>query len=83
MKYLIKKKDDAGKWKTHGVLGPNNWDNLSLSLRVSPELRSLISSAKEGEWVHLSVFEDNREDSRKEQPQEPVAVDLGDDSIPF
>lgn len=46
-----------GKWLTLGEIKKNQWGNLQLSMRKSPELQTLFDSDEK--WLNFSVFEDD------------------------
>jgi len=70
-KYSVKKKNAQGKFWSFGNVKKNQYGNYQLGLKVTTELRALVESSKEGEWLNFSLFKD--EDERKE----PAAVAEG------
>lgn len=65
----------GGKFQNVGNFKQNKWGNMSLGLRVTPELAKLILETETGKWINLSAFPDDGE-----RPVKPVPEI--DDSIP-
>lgn len=78
MDYKIAMKVD-GKFQTVGNFKKNKWDNMSLGLRITPELAKLILETETGKWVNLSAFPD---DGERKPANEKAAPELNDE-IPF
>lgn len=79
--YKIALKVD-GKWLNVGNFKKNQWGNMSLGLKLTPELAKLLLETETGKWVNLSAFPD---DGNKRDPvlsTEAVTTVLNDE-IPF
>jgi hypothetical protein len=83
MQYEVKAKRN-GKFWGFGRIQKNKWDNLQLSMKVTPELIELVT-ANQGGWLNFSLFEPREPQSEHNaakanayQPQDDL-----DDSIPF
>lgn len=50
-----------GKFQTVGSFKKNKWDNMSLGLRITPEVAKLILETETGKWVNFSAFPDDGE----------------------
>lgn len=82
MDYKIAMKVD-GKFQNVGNFKQNKWGNMSLGLRVTPELAKLILETETGKWINLSAFPDDGERPAKAaQSKEETEYDLND-SVPF
>lgn len=74
-----------GKWWTFGSLKTNQYGNLQLSFKNTPELKKLILEG--GEWINFSLFDDEGE--RKLKPETQAKLDdlkstaFNDEEIPF
>ena len=79
MNYEIKHKRANGKWWGFGRIQKNKWDNLQLSMKVTPELIELVTS-KQGEWLNFSLFEP-REQSEEHVVAETKKIMGGNDFI--
>lgn len=72
-----------GKFQTVGSFKQNKWGNMSLGLRVTPELAKLILDTESGKWVNLSAFEDSGERPTKHQEAKANGYQELNDEIPF
>lgn len=70
-----------GKFWNYGKIAKNQWDNLQLSIKVTPELKELVNSS---EWLNFSLFDDE-EKPKEEAPKPSKASKVEDDEqlIPF
>jgi len=59
--YKVSAKKD-GKWWSFGNLKKNQYGNWSIGLKVNEDLKNLIRSKNDGEWLNLSLFEDKPKD---------------------
>lgn len=90
MNYKVSKKNGQGKWWSYGSIKKNQYDNLSLGFKVTPELKAIFSEAQEGGWVNFALFEDKPKESESTPASyaaasgtEFVADELDDSIIPF
>lgn len=87
--YQVKaKRPDTGKFWGFGNCKMGKYGNWQIGMKVTPELKALIS-ANEGGWINFSLFS---EDEKREVPPEAkegiktlnaTAGAMLDDSIPF
>ena len=81
-KYKVSaKRLDTGKWWTFGSLAKNKWNNWSIGMKMTPELRALLASKQDGDWINFSLFED--ESNPAQQNQAPITEPELDQNIPF
>lgn len=82
------KRADNGKWWSYGNIKENQWGNLSLGIRITPEFLALLEGKEEGQWINFSLFDDdknkdNPHNQQKADECEPQGnTDMNDD-IPF
>lgn len=69
-----------GKWFTFGNLKNNQYGNLQLGIKITPEFLAFVEAAKEKGWLNLSAFEDNGEKKEYKPQQEKPSLN---DEIPF
>jgi hypothetical protein len=55
--YKISRKKPDGKWWGWGSLKRNQYGNLQVSFKNTPEFREMIAQA--GEWLNFSCFDAN------------------------
>jgi hypothetical protein len=58
MNYKVSKKNASGKFWSYGNIKQNQWGNLTLGFKVTPELKAIFNDAAEGSWINFSLFED-------------------------
>ncbi len=84
-KHSVRKKIGE-KWQTFGNVAVNQWGNLELGLRITPELRALIESVEDGKWINFRLLPDKPREEKpeddKRQAQKAVLEEF-DDEIPF
>ena len=68
MNFKVSKKNGAGKWWSCGRIKKNEWGNLQLSFKKTPELAALFQG--DG-YINFSLFPD------EDQPQQPAKEDRG------
>lgn len=78
MKRLVKAKVD-GKYFTFGNVQPGKY-NERLGLRVTPELRTMIAGAGNGDWLNFNLYPEKAE--AQAEPTKPY-YPSDDDEIPF
>jgi hypothetical protein len=96
MEYNIKTKAADGKFVTIANFKRNQYGNLQIGVKATPELRALLKAiaAEDGSWHNLSVFEEDGDRPQRGGQSQPESgrqmVDrvsnMGmpdDDSIPF
>lgn len=77
--YRVSAKRANGKFWGFGSMKVGKYDNWQIGIKVTPELKELISS-NDGKWVNFSIFEDEK---KEQQPTaNPAVYDNGSD-IPF
>jgi phage anti-repressor protein len=76
--YAMKKKNESGKWWTWGSIKVNKFGSFQASFKNTPEFRKMIEES--GDWINLSVFENQRDEVKKEAPKQAPALS---DDIPF
>lgn len=69
------KRADTGKFWGFGKIEKNNFGNLRLSFKKTPEFMEFINGATE--WVNFSLFEDKPKDSA------PPPVNHDSEDLPF
>lgn len=78
-------KQPNGKWWSYGRLETNKWGNEQVSFKRENLVKLLEDT--EGEWINLSLFDDDRKDLPKQdsnanyETQKPY--ELEQDDIPF
>jgi len=84
MNYKVSAKRN-GKWWTFGSIKKNQFGNLQLSFKNTPELKEFVANG--GEWLNLSLFDT---DEKKEiAPEAQQQLDklkksaLDSEEIPF
>ena len=87
--YKVSKKNASGKFWSYGNVKKNQWGNLTLGFKVTPELKSIFLDMPDGSWVNFALFEDKpKEESKPAVTYEAAsageygAVDINDE-IPF
>lgn len=76
--YKVSAKRSDGKWWNFGRIKTNQYGNLSLSFKNTPELREHVLQG--GEWLNFSLFEDKPKEG---QPKQEVLPPFNDSEIPF
>lgn len=71
--YAVKTKHE-GKFLTVGNVKKNKFGNYALGLKMGPVLRNLLANAKDGDWVNLSLFEDDGEKKQSSAPAHPPEI---------
>ncbi len=79
-KYALKDKRN-GKWWTFGNLTDGD-RGPKVGIRLTPELREMIASKKDGDWLNFLGFADDGNRGTASAPQGSQAAVL-DDEIPF
>lgn len=77
--YSVKRKNAEGKYETLGNIKKNRWGNYSLSIKVTPQFKDMIANVNSGNWLNLSIFEDDR---NKAKPEGKPTYDNGSE-VPF
>ena len=83
MKYKVSAKRND-KWWTFGAVKENQYGNLQLSMKNTPELKEHILQG--GEWLNFSLFEDK---PKEVAPETQAKIDAlknsaaEDSEIPF
>jgi hypothetical protein len=77
MKNLTAKKPD-GNWWTFGNYNPcDKWGKEKVGLKISKELKELINSVPEGEYINFNVLE------KKEKKEGVVSYSRSIEETPF
>lgn len=74
MNFKVSKKKTDGKWWSWGSIKENQYGNLQLSFKNTPEFKQMINES--GDWLNFSLFEDKPKDL-------PSAESTTDEEIPF
>lgn len=82
--YSVKKKNANGKFWSYGNVKRNQFGNLSLGFKVTPELKAIFNDTADGQWVNFSLFEEERKPTAHDTAkQNGYAPDSLNDEVPW
>jgi hypothetical protein len=81
--YSVKKKNASGKFWSYGNVKRNQYGNLSLGFKVTPELKAIFNDAEDGQWVNFSLFEEEKKPTAHDIAKQDGYAPSLDDDLPF